>query len=186
MASDTYFNYYKAQTGSGLGDIKKVFYTNSGVQSGYGLEGLISFYNSRGIQQGYGFASVFSNIYRFFKPLVTSGISAIKDQLFKTSARAFNDLRQKKPIKEILRQRGNEIVEGLSDKFERKFKQEGDGIILRENKPFKEKKTGLNLQSRLKSSLKRSKLKIKKKNKKAKKSNNRQLKTRILDIFSNK
>lgn len=192
MANEAYFSYYKAQTGGSLSDIKKVFYSaNSGVQSGYGLEGMINFYNPKTLQQGYGFGSVFSSIYKFFRPLFSSGITAIKDQLFKTSTDAIKDLREKKPIKQILRQRGNEIVEGLTKKFQRKFTQEGDGVILRENKAFKKKKFHLNLQSKLKSSLKRTNStkknkKNKNKNKKGNKSKSKKLKTRVLDIFSNK
>lgn len=149
-----YTTYYSGQLGGGLSHIGPLYAT------------------PRVLQHGRGVGSFFASLFRTLKPLLFSGVNAIKNQAVDTSKAILNDFGHK-PLRNILEEQGKHALNNLSEKAIKKLSskfQRGSGK--RRIKPKNKKRSS---QSR-----KRSKVKnIKKKPKKNKKN----IKS-IKDIFS--
>lgn len=108
-----YTKYYLTQDGSGLGDI------------GILHRGPLIYQRGRG-----GIGDFFSTVIRTLRPLVTSGLSALKDQSLKTGSAILRDIGQK-PINNILQEQGSLALQQLTEKGLKKLKrtmQSGKGI----------------------------------------------------------
>lgn len=111
--------YAGPQIGNGLGEIEV-------------YSGPIHHYHR---QSGAGIGRYFANAFRFFRPLVTSGINALKDQGIKSSASILNQLGDK-DLKSILQQESQVALKNLKQKAVNKINQatgiktqEGAGMI---------------------------------------------------------
>lgn len=164
---NAYIDYYTIQIGSGLADIGPLYH------------------NLRFVQQGRGFGSFFEALFRYLKPIVRSGVNALKDSAFKAGGNILHELGSR-PLDEILFDNGKKFGHDLTTKLGKKF-QGGSGLIFagaakrkHDFKGIKAKK----LKKSAQSSTKRKKVKPTKKtiNKKKKRSKINQ--SRILDIFS--
>lgn len=132
-----YLNYYLSQGGNGIDDIGSLYHVSPRYQKGRG-----------------GIGSFFSGIYRHLKPLIHSGLKALKKQSIKTSASIINELGTK-PIREILVQEGKTAVDELAQKGLKKIRkiQDGDGTAhsfnFKSSRTIKRKLPVLQNQSRL-------------------------------------
>lgn len=94
-------------------------------------------------QNGYGIGSFFGKILRYLKPLALEGLEALSDQTYKTGKGVVHDLIGRKPLDDILKDRGEEAVLQLTERGLNKIKtkmtksQFGKGI----NKRNKRRKT---------------------------------------------
>lgn len=107
-----YINYYLSQVGGGLNDIGPI----------YG--------SPRIYQQGRGVGSFLGGIFKYLRPLIYSGLNAIKKQTIKTGTNVLNDL-GKKPFKDIIKERGMQAMDELKEKGLKKLhkmtEQSGNG-----------------------------------------------------------
>lgn len=91
-------------------------------QSGGGLIGHIYKSPNTRIQRGRGLGSIFGGLMRFLRPLLKSGINAVKDQAIKSGIGVLQDIAaNKKPLKGILLQRGMEARDNLRDRAMKKI-----------------------------------------------------------------
>lgn len=104
-----YTNYYLSQTGCGLSDIGELYSNPILIQQGRG-----------------GIGAFFSGIYRNLKPLIMSGLNALKKQTIKTGSNVLQEIGSK-PVKEILKEQGKRAVEDLTEKGLRKLRKLQDG-----------------------------------------------------------
>lgn len=93
-----YTQYYLRQSGSGLSDIGAIYRSPVFEQRGRG-----------------GIGSFFSGLIKHLRPLVSSGLTALKDQTIKTSANILSDI-GRKPLKEILKEQGKSAIENLTNR----------------------------------------------------------------------
>lgn len=109
---EVYLKYYQNQAGSGLEDIGNLYHISPRFHQ-----------RGRG-----GIGSFFSGIYRYIKPIINSGLRALKKQSIKTGVNIIKDLGEK-PIKDILINEGKAAVDELAQKGIRKLQkiQEGEG-----------------------------------------------------------
>lgn len=107
-----YTNYYLSQIGGGLTDIGPLYS------------------NPRFYQQGRGVGSFLGGIFKYIRPLLYSGLNALKRQTLKAGVNVLNDL-GKRPFKDILKQQGKQAVDELTEKGMKKLKklseQSGNG-----------------------------------------------------------
>lgn len=157
--ADTYLHYYKVQSGAGLSDIGPVYY------------------NHRIIQQGRGIGSFFAALYRYFKPVFVSGLSALKNQALKTGSSILEELGSR-PLQEIITTHGKRAVNELGIKLKNKF-QDGSGLFSYHSLGKKHKKDPKAIKGTQSLRAVNKKSKTVKKKKKA-------VKKRILDIFTKK
>lgn len=162
---NAYIAYYSVQVGSGLKEIGPLYH------------------NIRFVQQGRGFGSFFQTLFNYLKPVVQSGISALKDSALKTGSSMLTELGSR-PIKEILTDHGKKFGEDLGSKLKKKF-QGGSGLIFAGAARRKPKQNGIKGRISKKKNQSTTKRKPVKRSKKSKrKSAKTKLKTRVLDIFS--
>jgi hypothetical protein len=155
-------------------------YTNQNG-SGFELDNIGTLLKTPRIyQRGRGIGGIFSTIFRYIKPLLKSGLSFIKDEALQTGADVLRGISDQKPLKDVLKNRGTEIVNKLRDKAVEKIsKMGGSG-----------RKRKRNISKVIKGSLKKRKThsnisRVRKKTKpRKKKSAKKQKRGRILDIFS--
>lgn len=110
MTAEVYLKYYQAQAGNGLTDIGELYHISPRFHQ-----------RGRG-----GIGSFFSGIYRHLKPLLNSGLKALKKQSIKTSANIIKDLGDK-PIRDILLDEGKAAVDELALKGMKKLQKLQDG-----------------------------------------------------------
>lgn len=115
-----YTNYYSSQSGGGMSHIGSLYAT------------------PRVLQHGRGVGSFFASLFRTLKPLVFSGVNAIKNQALDTSKAILNDF-GRKPLRNILEEQGKHALNNLSEKAIKKLSskfQRGSGKrrIKRRNK----------------------------------------------------
>lgn len=166
---NAYIQYYSMQTGAGIKDIGPLYH------------------NYRFVQQGSGFGNIFGTIYRFFRPMLNSGIKTLRNQAIKTGVSVLSELGSR-PINEIITEHGKKAVDELHSKYKKKF-QEGSGLIfsgVASKKPMKKIKN--DLEKRQAKSIKRKKI-TKTNQSKTKRSKKQMPKSkikaaRVLDIFS--
>lgn len=85
-------------------------------------------------QRGYGIGSFFGKLMGYLKPLALNGLEALADQTYKTGKNVVHDLIGRKPLNDVLRDRGEEAVLQLTEKGLNKIKrkmtksQSGKGI----------------------------------------------------------
>lgn len=157
---DSYYTqYYLRQKGAGLSDIGPLYKTPV-------------FY-----QRGSGIGSFFSGLFKHLKPLVSSGIDALKNQSLKTSSAILNDI-GKKPFKEILKEQGKVAVKDLTEKGINKLKRMNEQKGGSRKKHIKRRK--LSLKRNTKQLGKGRRHRRVKSNKKK-----RTKKLRVVDIFNN-
>lgn len=109
---EVYLKYYQAQAGNGLSDIGQLYHISPKfIQRGRG-----------------GIGSFFSGIFRHMKPIIKSGLRALKNQSIKRGVNIIKDLGEK-PLKDILVQEGKAAVDELAQKGIQKLQklQEQDG-----------------------------------------------------------
>lgn len=107
---EVYLKYYQAQAGNGLSDIGQLYHISPKfVQRGRG-----------------GIGSFFSGIFRHLKPIIKSGLLALKKQSIKTGVNIIKDLGEK-PIKDILIEEGKAAVDELAQKGIKKLQKLQDG-----------------------------------------------------------
>lgn len=152
--NQVYTAYYSGQLGGGLSHIGALYVS------------------PRVLQHGRGVGSFFASLFRTLKPLLFSGVNAIKNQAVDTSKAILSDF-ARKPLRNILEEQGkialNNLTEKALHKISSKF-QKGSG-----RRSIKQKQ-----KRRKRQSLKHSKVKRVKRIKKKKKS----IGKRIKDIFS--
>lgn len=107
---EVYLKYYQSQAGNGLGDIGQLYHISPK-------------YYQRG--RG-GIGSFFSGIFRHLKPLMRSGLHALKKQSLKTGVNILKDLGQK-PIKDIFIEEGKAAVDDLAQKGIKKLQKMQNG-----------------------------------------------------------
>lgn len=160
MSTNELLHYYQVQTGNGKPEFGPTYFT------------------PRFVQHGRGFANFFSAIYQYLKPIITSGLGALKNTAIKTGSSALSEIGSR-PFKEILLDYGNKAKNDLQQKFKEKF-QEGQGLFT-----FAKAKNSINKRKPKTKPIKTSSKPTIEKNKN-KKVKSKKLKQRILDIFSKK
>lgn len=156
MNQNTYIEYYENKCGSGLSDFGPIYYT------------------PRIIQHGRGFGNFFASLFNYLKPLISSGLNAVKETAITTGVKALSEVGDR-PLKEILIEHGAKAAKDLEQKYKRKF-QNGKGIILSKKQTIKRNhKANLIHSTSLPQTKRIKKNSRKKKNKE---------KERVLDIFS--
>jgi len=114
-------------------------------QNGYGMSDIGPLYYSYPLHYQYGrggVGSFFSGVFKYLKPLITSGLQALRKQSIKTGVDVLSNLGDK-PIKTVLVEQGKKAVEELAQKGIKKLKkiQEGNGtshsFAFRQKKPIK-------------------------------------------------
>lgn len=107
-----YTNYYLRQQGTGISDIGPLYQSPRFLQSGRG-----------------GVGSFFSGVWKYLRPLVSSGVNALSSQAVKTGASILDQV-GKKPLKEVFKEQGKAAMRELAirgaDKLKRKM-QGGEG-----------------------------------------------------------
>lgn len=105
-----YTKYYLLQAGGGMSDIGHLYVQPHILQSGSGI------------------GSIFSGLFKFLRPMISTGLNEIKNQSFKTGAAILRDA-STKPIKEVLKEQGKLAVQDLAKKGLEKLSkpQEGTG-----------------------------------------------------------
>ncbi len=111
-----YTQYYLKQSGRGLSDIGGIYKTPSFYQAGRG-----------------GIGSFFAGLYKYLKPLVSSGISALADQSIKTGTNILSEIGQK-PFKQILKEQGKNAASELKQRGINKLKRMQGGSGKRKKK----------------------------------------------------
>lgn len=165
-----YLNYYKAQVGGGVADFGPIFHARS--------------------QRGRGLGSIFSGLLRYLKPVFFSGLNAIKNEAIRTGSDILQNLGTA-PLSKLIRDKGLEGVQNLTDKAMNKIKQmSGSGRKLmsscsgKQKKPIKGGGKSKNHQYKRKSArggVKKRLLSIV--GRKKPKRNNKKKQLRVLDIF---
>jgi hypothetical protein len=126
-------------------------------------------------QRGRGIGGIFTTIFRYIKPLLKSGLNFLKDEALHTGADVLRGISDQKPLKDVLKNRGAEIVNKLRDKAVEKINKMGGSGRKRKNlKPIKGRSKKQKIQSDITRRTKRNKTKRKSSVKKG----------RILDIFT--
>lgn len=164
---DFYTQYYTHQSGGG-GD--------------YYNDQFLKLQLPRVYQRGRGVGAIFSTIWRFLKPLIKSGVSFMGKEAVNTGVDILHGIANQKPIKQVLKDRSLQVVDKIRDKASNKIKaMSGTGIDKKRRKIIKSRAALKRYQ--LNTSLRAVQSKtIKKKNNKNKSKKN--IKTRIIDIFS--
>lgn len=110
--AEVYLKYYQTQAGNGIGDIGDLYHISPRFHQ-----------RGRG-----GIGSFFSGIYRYIKPLINSGLKALRNQSIKSGVNIIKDLGEK-PIRDILISEGKAAVDELAQKGIKKIQklQEGHG-----------------------------------------------------------
>lgn len=166
-----YTQYYLRQEGRGLSDIGALYHSPLINQRGRG-----------------GVGSFFSGFLKYLKPLVSSGLNALKSQALKSGSAILDDVGNK-PLKEILKEQGKAAIQNLAvrgvDKLKRMQAGQGQG-----QKYIKRRKTSNKVHSAFKlkqggKGKSRKKKKTTLKNKKQTNSKKSKTKTRFVDIFNN-
>lgn len=172
-----YAQYYLRQEGRGLSDIGTLYNAPLIRQRGRG-----------------GIGNFFSGAFNYLRPLFSSGIEALKSQAVKSGSAILDNV-GKKPLKEVLKEQGKMAIEDLAirgvNKLKRKI-QGGSGV--RKKRKIQggsggRRKRKNNIKSRrltkgAHSTLKRKRVgKGKRKRKSVKQ--NRNKKSRVVDIFNN-
>lgn len=154
MSRSGYIQYYSRQAGYGISDIGPI-YTRT-----------------RRTQKGSGLGNIFSSIYRFVKPFLTSLVPALKSSAISASTGIINDIGSK-PFNQILKDNTNNAVKTFISSARQK--QTGGGCSVKKNgkKGIKSKSS----QKKVQSHIRRRKGSEDKKKKKT-------IKKRVLDIFS--
>lgn len=167
-------------------------------QQGHGLADIGPLYKGPSIyQRGSGIGNFFSGLFRNLKPLISSGLEALRDQSVKTGTAILSDV-GRKPFKEILKEQGKIAVQDLTQRGVNKLKRMRSQTGGR-RKNIKRRKTSAGSHSdlyrfqtgkgkrrrsrRLKKKTTKSKVKKIYKRKGNKRRNRR--KERIVDIFQN-
>lgn len=91
---DTYTDYYLRQAGSGFGAI----------------------YSGPLYQRGRGIGSFLSGLFRFVLPILKRGSVAAGKELFSAGAHFIDDINNKRPFKESLKERASEVITNLKRK----------------------------------------------------------------------
>lgn len=106
-----YTNYYLNQAGGGINDIGSLYANTRIVQHGRGSIG-----------------AFFSGIYKSLKPIISSGLNALKKQTIKSGTAVLENIGTK-PFKDILQEQGKIAAQELTQKGINKLKrlQEGSG-----------------------------------------------------------
>jgi hypothetical protein len=103
MESD-YINYFLSQHGGGLSDIGSPYKMKRIVQQGYGFPVLV--------QEGQGIGTLFQSLYHLMRPLIVSGLSAIKSEASVAGKNILRDITTK-PITKLLAEEGNRAIGNL-------------------------------------------------------------------------
>lgn len=160
MNQNTYIQYYESKYGSGISDFGPIYYT------------------PRIIQHGRGFGSFFASLFNYLKPLITSGLSAVKDTAIKAGSKALSEVGNR-PFKEILIENGVSAANDLEQKYKKKF-QGGQGFLAARKNAIKSKyHPKINHSTSKTRSVKTKRKTLRKKSKRISK-----IKERVLDIFS--
>lgn len=143
-----YTNYYFVQAGGGLSDIGHL-YTQPYI-----------------LQRGSGIGSIFSGLFKFLRPMISSGLNEIKHQSLKTGLAILRDT-STKPLKEVVKEQGKLALQDLAAKGLEKLSKPQEGTGCSTKKAIKRRRNIKN-NNHLISSPKRK----------------RQQPKRILDIFN--
>lgn len=88
--------------------------------------------------KGCGIGGVFSNVYRYLKPFIASGLDILKEESIKTAGDIILGINQQKPINEILTDRGVEVIDKIRDTAVKKITNMAGGKITSDiKKPLK-------------------------------------------------
>lgn len=116
--ANIYVKYYRIQAGGG--------YHGSNIGNLYK--------GSDFVQRGYGIGSFLVKAFKYLKPLALNGLQAIGSEGYKTGKGVFNDIIANKPLDQIIRDRSQEAMLGLTERGLNKIKQKmasrqsGNGI----------------------------------------------------------
>lgn len=147
------------------------------------------------LQRGSGIGGVFATLIKYLTPLASSGLSVLKEQAIRSGKNILDDISTQKPFREILKDRGREVVSDLThkgiDKIRRvvNSKQSGGRYIKRSKRMIPSIITKAT-QSRRRNRRKRITKKIKqiggrrRKRRQPVTKKRRQKRTRTLDIFN--
>lgn len=150
-----YTTYYSGQLGGGLSHIGPLYAT------------------PRVLQHGRGVGSFFASLFRTIKPLLFSGVNAIKNQALDTSKAILSDF-GRKPLRNILEEQGKHALNNLSEKVIKKISskfQQGSG------------KRRINHRNKKRTRQSRKRSKVKNTKNKKNKTNKKKIRN-IKDIFS--
>jgi hypothetical protein len=117
---EIYTAYYLNQVEGGISDIGDVFMNPYVIQSGRGIGNFLA------------------GLYKHLKPLISSGLHALKKQGIKTGAAVLQDI-GKKPMRDILKEQGEIAVNDLTLKGINKLKKLQDGSGLKPQHGIKRK-----------------------------------------------
>lgn len=139
------------------------------VQAGAGIENIgPTYYRNRYLQSGRGFGNIFSSLIKWFKPIAAKIWPVVRTNLGNMASGLINDMGQK-PFTESFRQNASDVIRNVVSGV----RQAGSGLRRKCIKRMSKKKKNSTSKVRSKT--------IKKKPKQKK-----PLKTRILDIFTNR
>ena len=121
-----YTKYYLLQAGGGLSDIGHL-YTQPYI-----------------LQSGNGIGNFFSGLFKFLRPMISTGLNEIKNQSLKTGAAILRDA-SSKPLKDVLKEQSKLAVQDLAVKglehLSKNKPQEGTGCC---RKSIKRKRNMIN------------------------------------------
>jgi hypothetical protein len=117
---ELYTTYYLNQVGGGINDIGDVFTSPYIIQSGRGIGNFLA------------------GLYKHLKPLISSGLHALKKQGIKTGTAVLQDI-GKKPMRDILKEQSKIAANELTLKGIAKLKKMQDGSGLKLHQGIKRK-----------------------------------------------
>lgn len=92
--------------------------------------------------KGGGVGGVFSNVYRYLKPFIASGLDILKEESIKTAGDIILGISQQKPIKEVLADRSVELVDKIRNTAVKKIGTMTGGKISGSTKKALKRKKG--------------------------------------------
>lgn len=106
------------------------------IQAGFGQHNSVgNLYRQKEIyQRGYGIGSFFGKLLQYLKPLAMDGLEALSDQTYKMGKNMVHDLIGRRPLDDVLKDRGQEAILELTERGLNKIKQKmgksqsGNGI----------------------------------------------------------
>lgn len=98
------------------------------------------YHHSKILTKGSGVGGVFSNVFRYLKPFIASGLDILKEESIKTAADLLLGISQQKPIQKVLSDRSEEMIDKLRDTAVKKIKTITGGNL---KKPLKRPKKSI-------------------------------------------
>lgn len=110
-------------------------------QAGHRSLGKKKYRSEKILQKGGGVGGVFSTVFRYLKPYIASGLDILKEESIKTAADVLLGITNQKPVKEVLANRGVEMVDKIRDNAVKKINLMSGGSLEKPLKRLKKMKS---------------------------------------------